>query len=246
MAGSVTVAVTAIAAGPAAATVRVENHNDPAGDPTVISYQLINPDWSASPFAFSLRDNDFKTFGQPPGAYTARALLPPGWKTTAIRCVGPGRPGDFEIDVPNGQVTMNHQQDDEQSCAFTNRRLSAPGAPSSGLSPSPAPNELPKVRLPRRVALLSVVPGKGRVTASIRLMRSSHVRLRLFRRDRVIATKLVHRKAGKRVITIAMPKELRKRLRARGRTEVVLTLKIKVIPRHGPKKAFRYTAIVPL
>ena len=98
------------------------------------------------------------------------------------------------------------------------------------------------MRLPRRVALLSVVPGKGRVTAAVRLMRSSHIRLRLFRRDRVIATKLVHRKAGKRVITIAMPKELRKRLRARGRTEVVLTLKIRVIPRHGPKKAFRCSA----
>jgi hypothetical protein len=236
-------AVTATSAG---ATLRIENHNDPAGDPTPISYRLENPNWSASPFDFVLHDGEFRTFGQPPGSYTARALLPPGWKVIAIKCIGPARPGSFVIDVPHGQVIMNHQPGDEQTCAFTNK-ANGSGPPSSGVSPSPPDEELPKVDVPNRPALLGVQPGRrGSVIVTLRIVRSSHIRLRLVRRGRAIATKRVHRRAGKRVLTIAMPADLRQRLRHRGRTQAVLTLKVRVEQRHGGSKSFRYGVIVPL
>jgi hypothetical protein len=236
-------AVTATSAG---ATLRIENHNDPAGDPTPISYVLENPNWSASPFPFELRDGEFKTVGQPPGSYTARAVLPAGWKVIAIKCIGPPRPDAFVIDVPNGRVIMNHQAGDEQTCAFTNKKAGT-GPPSSGVSPSPPDEELPKVEIPNRPALLGVRPGRrGSVIVTLRIVRSSIIRLRLVRRGRVIATKRVHRRAGKRVLTIAMPADLRRRLRHRGRTQVVLTLKVRVVQRHGGAKSFRYRVIVPL
>jgi hypothetical protein len=242
----VATAFSAVTATTAGATLRIENHNDPAGDPTPISYQLVNPNWSASPFNFALHDGEFRTFGQPPGSYTAQAVLPPGWTVTAIKCIGPPRPGAFVIDVPNGRVIMNHQDDDEQTCAFTNKRNGS-GPPSSGVSPSPPDDELPKVDVPNRPALLGVRPGRrGSVIVTLRLVRSSHVGLKLVRRDRVIARKRVHRKAGKRVLTIAMPAALRQRLRHRGRTQVVLTLRVKVVQRHGGSKSFRYGVIVPL
>jgi hypothetical protein len=236
-------AVTATSAG---ATLRIENHNDPAGDPTPISYVLENPSWSASPFGFVLHDGEFRTFGQPPGSYTARALLPPGWKVIAIKCIGPARPDGFVIDVANGRVVMNHQAGDEQTCAFTNKRNGS-GPASSGVSPSPPDDELPKVDVPNRPALLGVQPGRrGSVMVTLRIIRSSHITLRLVRRDRVIATKRVHRRAGKRVLTIAMPADLRQRLRHRGRTQVLLTLRVRVVQRHGRPKSFRYRVIVPL
>jgi hypothetical protein len=239
-------AFSAVTATSARATLRIENHNDPAGDPTPISYRLENPNWSGSPFDFVLRDGEFRTFGQPPGGYTARALLPPGWTVTAIKCIGPPRPDAFVIDVPHGQVVMNHQAGDEQTCAFTNKKKGS-GPPSSGVSPSPPDEELPEVKVPKRTALLGVQPGRrGTVIVTLRIIRSSHIRLKLIRGGRVIATKRVHRRAGERVVAIAMPSDLRKRLKQRGRTQVMLMLKVRVVPRHGRPKSFRYRVIVPL
>jgi hypothetical protein len=226
--------------------VRVENHNDPAGDPTPISYVLENPNWSASPFGFVLHDGEYRAFGQPPGAYTARPLLPAGWKVIAIKCIGPPRPDAFVIDVPNGRVIMNHEADDEQTCAFTNKKAGT-GPPSSGVSPSPPDAELPKVEVPNRPALLGVRPGRrGTVFVTLRIVRRSTIGLKLVRRGRVIATKRAHRRAGKRVLTIAVPADMRRRLRHRGRTQVVLTLKVRVVQRRGGAKSFRYRVIVPL
>jgi hypothetical protein len=193
-----------------------------------------------------LHDGEFRTFGQSAGSYTARTLLPPGWTVTAIKCIGPARPDAFVIDVPHGLVVMNHQEGDEQTCAFTNRKKGS-GPPSSAVSPSPPDEELGDVEVPKRTALLGVQPGRrGTVIVTLRIIRSSHIGLRLIRRGHVIATKRVHRRAGKRVLAIAMPTDLRKRLKHRGRTQVVLTLKVRVVPRRGRATSFRYRVIVPL
>lgn len=234
----------------ASATLRIASHNYPAGDPTPINYRLENPSWSASPFDFVLRDGEDRAFGQPAGAYTARALLPPGWKVISIDCIGPDRPGSFVIDVPNAQVTMNHQDGDEQTCSFTNGKASASGAPSgsgvSGISPSPPAQELAKVKVPKRVALLGVRGRRGYAEVSLRLIRRSVIKLQLLRGTRVIARRQVRRRAGRRVVRIWVPASMRQRLRSQGRERVLLTLKLRVIDRSGRAKRFRYKVIVPL
>jgi hypothetical protein len=235
----------------AGATLRIANHNYPAGDPTPINYRLENPTWSASPFDFVLHDGEYRAFGQPAGSYTARPLLPPGWKVLAINCIGPDRPDGFVIDVPHGQVTMNHQDGDEQSCAFTNGKadVSGPGSggsPSSGIAPSLPAQELAKVKLPKRAALLGVRVRRGIVEATLRLRRRSVIKLKLLRGTRVIASKRVRRRAGLRVVRISVPTAMRHRLRSRGRKRVLLTLKIAVVERNGVTKRFRYKAVVPL
>jgi hypothetical protein len=244
-------AFSGVTAADAGATLRIASHNEPAGDPTPINYRLENPSWSASPFDFVLRDGEYRTFGQPPGSYTARALLPPGWKVLAIDCIGPDRPDAFVIDVPHGQVTMNHQDADEQSCSFTNGKVNASGgaaggSPSSAISPSLLPQQLAKVKLPKRAALLGVRVRRGIVEATLRLRRRSVIRLRLLRGTRVIARKRVRRRAGVRVVRISVPTAMRHRIRSLGRKRVLVTLKISVVERNGRTKRFRYKAVVPL
>jgi hypothetical protein len=227
----------------AGATIRIENHNHPAGDPTVISYFLESPTWAASPFKFALHDNDFRTFGQPPGAYTARAVLPAGWKTLDIKCVG-GDSSEFAIDVPNARVTMQHSSGSEQTCAFTNGKA---GGPSSGVSPSPPPAELPKVKLPNEPALLGVKVGHGYALVKLRLIRRSAITLRIRRGTRTLARKQVVRKAGTRRVRIALRPDTRRWLRMHGRKRVDVTLKIRVAQRRGNvTKAFSYDALIPV
>ena len=225
----------------AGATIRIENHNHPAGDPTVITYFLDSPTWSQSPFKFTLRDNDFRTFGQPAGTYTAQAALPAGWKVLDIKCVG-GDPSEFAIDVPNGRVTMNHGSGSEQTCAFTNGK---PGAPSSGVSPTPKPAELPKIKLPREIALLGVHTGRGYAAVRLRLIRRSTITIHIRRGTRVLARRQVIRKAGTRRVRIALRPDTRRWLRTHGRKRVKVTLKIKVAERRGnAKKTFFYDALI--
>jgi hypothetical protein len=145
-----TLVVLAVGAADAHATFRIENHLDPAGDPTRIKYRVEGPNWTSSPYEFELVDGDYLSTGPPPGTYTATALLPPGWFVQDIQCIGPRGLSDFVIDVPNGRVTVTHGATEEHLCAFTNRKLS-PGespSPSAGVSPTPKPAEAPHVLLP--------------------------------------------------------------------------------------------------
>jgi hypothetical protein len=112
--------------------VDVTNHNDPAGDPTVISYRIQIPTQSA-PIDFALHDGEYKGFGFE-GLVVVQALVPSGWEVADIQCTGPN-PAGFNIDVPNGRVTLQHGVSDEQFCSFTNRRKSASGGSSSGVTP---------------------------------------------------------------------------------------------------------------
>jgi hypothetical protein len=106
----------------ASATLGIENHNDPAGDPTPMNYRLESPSFS-SPINFTLTDGLYTSFGVQPGTYTVQGLPPVGWAVGDIQCVGPD-PADFVIDVANGRVTVTHGAGEEHICAFTNRKIS--------------------------------------------------------------------------------------------------------------------------
>jgi hypothetical protein len=239
-----------VAAADARATLRIENHNDPAGDPTVIAYRLESPTWSGSPFDFELPDADYRSFGVPAGTYTAHALVPEGWQVGDIQCVGP-RPEDFAIDVPNARVTVRHGVDDEHICAFTNRRIPRSGesapAPSPGVAPSPAPAELPKVVLPRRPAVLGVVARRRSAEATVRITRRSVIKGRLLSgSERVLGSARMTRGPGTHVLRVSLTRDAARRLRRRGRSSVMLTLRVAVVARSGATWAFRHRVVVPL
>jgi hypothetical protein len=235
----------AVAAPDAGATVRVASHNDPAGDPTAITYRFGGPTWAREPIEFVLRDGETTSFGPQPGTYTVQAVPPPGWQVNDIQCLGPD-PAGFIIDVPHGVVTLTHGADDEQTCSFTNRKVNALGPPSSGVAPSPPANELPKVKVPKEIALLGVRPGKGFVTASLRIIRRSIVKAQLRRGDRVLARTRVVLRAGTRVVRISLPRETIRSLRKRGRKRFPVTLRLRVSERRGTTRVFSYRVILAL
>jgi ribosomal protein L31E len=238
--------VLAFTASDAAATLRIESHNDPAGDPTTMTYRLDSPAWTpGSAIDFMLREGTSQSFGPGPGTYTVQATPPSGWRVNDIRCVGPD-PAQFVIDVPNGLVTMTHGEGAEQTCAFTNGKVGAAGPPSSGVSPSPPANELPKVVIPEEIALLRVRAGTGYVAVRFRLVRSSVIKLQLRRGDRVVAKRRTVRGGGIREEEIRLRPKLRQRLKDRGRKRVPVTLRAVVAEPGGTTKVFRYRVIVPL
>lgn len=222
----------------AGATLRVESHNDPAGDPTAVTYVLDSPAWTREPIQFSLGDGDETSYGPKVGTYTVQAAPPAGWRVTDIQCVGDAD-GDFVIDVPGGLVTIAHRADDDQTCAFTNGKVGASG-PSSGIAPSPPEDELAEVRIPREVALLGVRTGRGFVEARLRLIRRSTISLRLHRGTRVLARKRISRRAGVRVMRVRLQPDTRRWFRDHGRKHVLMKLRIRVVDRRGNRKVFWY------
>ena len=240
------IAVLGVAATDARATLRVENHIDPAGDPTVISYRIEGPTLSPS-LDFTLTDGDDRSFGPPAGAYTARALLPAGWETADIQCVGP-RPEAMVTDVANARVTLQHGTQDEQTCAFTNRRIPPNGAPPTpGVEPSPPASELPEVVLPDRPAVLRVVAGHRFAAATIRLMRRAVLRGRLLTAGgRVLGAKRIERDAGTHTLRVRIAGRDARGLRRRGRDRVTLTFRIAMTERGRGTRVVRHRVIVRL
>jgi hypothetical protein len=238
--------VAGAAAADAGATLRVENHIDPAGDTTVINYRLESATWSSSPFPFSLAGGDDRSFGVPAGTYTAQALLPPGWQTTDIQCVGP-RPEAITADVANARVTLQHTSDDEHTCAFTHRRIPRDGTPpTGGVAPSPPKSELPKVVLPDRPEILKIVPGRRSAAVTVRLVRRTVVKLRLqTRRGRVLNGMRVERDAGTYVLRVRLARKAARRL-SRRREAVTLTCRIVMIERGGATRVFRHGVLLRL
>jgi hypothetical protein len=244
-----TLVLLGVGAAGAAATLRIENHNDPAGDPTVISYRIEGPSF-ASPFDFQLEHGDYRSFGpSQAGAYTVQGLPPAGWQVGDIQCVGP-RPEDFTIDVPNARVTVQHGITDEHLCAFTNRRIpqsGEPAPPSPGIAPSPAPAELPKIVLPRRPAVLGVVAGRRFAEATVRISRRSLIKGRLLSgRGRVLGSARMTRRPGTHVLRVSLKRDAARRLRRRGMSRVTLTLRVAVVARSGATFAFRHRVVVTL
>ena len=240
------VALLAGTAGEAGATLGIENHNDPAGDPTQINYQLESPSFS-SPIPFTLDGgaHDYASFGVKPGTYAVQALPPAGWAVGDIQCVGPD-PADFVVDVANGRVTVTHGAREEHICAFTNRKLSQ-GGPSPGVSPTPGPAELPKVLIPRRPALVGVTAGRGYAEATIRITRRSIIKGWLLRhKTHVVGRKRIVRRAGTHAIRVKLQPKRMRRMQRRGMERVTLTLRIAVTAPSGATHVFRHGVVVKL
>jgi hypothetical protein len=253
--------LTAVAAPSAQATLRVINHNDPAGDPTLITYRLSTPQRSPLVPDFQLRDEQCQlpqdaehcgtSFGVDPTVYGTtyiiQALVPPGWKTEAIQCIGVGVPGEFTSDVANGRVTVLHQAKSyEQTCAFTNGRVAgATGQPSSGVSPSIPASEASKVALPRGPALVGVRVGRGFAAATVRITRRSVIRCELLSGQTVVGKARVVRDAGTRTVRVTLRQKTWRSLRARGLKRKTFTLKVTIVAGKATH-VFRHRVLVKL
>jgi hypothetical protein len=225
----------------AGATVLVQNHTDPAGDPAVFSFHLDLPG-GLPPVDFELGDGQEGGFGPFAGQAVVVELPPMGWHVADIRCVGPS-PAGFGIDVPAGRVTVQHGITDEQICSFTNRRNPSPPSPSPpeaspapsspGIAPAPPTSALSQIVAPRRAVLSAVVPRRRGATARVVLVKPSLVKTQLLWRGRVIGKSRVVRPAGMYDVTVRMRPSVVRRLRHEGRRRVTLTIRMVVVPRTG-------------
>jgi hypothetical protein len=234
-------------AGKASATVQITNQNDPAGDPTVVSYRLTPPPGYGAPIDFALHDTEYKGFGPFAGQVVVQVVLPAGWRVEHIRCWGfnpetqnPAA-NEFVVDEANGTVTMQHAIDDEQFCAFTNGRASSDGG-SSGVSPALPPN-----LVPTEAALLGVRVRRGHAVATVRLIRRSMVTSRLRRGGRVVGRSRAVRKAGTYDFTVSIGAKAKRAFQRQGRKRVALQLRVVVVEtRTKAKHLFRFQVLVPV
>ena len=245
-----TLVVLGVAAQDAGATLRFENHNNPAGNPTPINYRLEGPPGWGAPIDFQLVDGDYKSFGVAAGTYTTTALVPPGWQVEAIQCFG-GPPSDFVIDVANARVTVTHESTDHHSCAFTNRpipRNPATAPPSPGIAPTLPPAELAEVVVPRRPALIGVAAGRRFAAATVRVTRGSIIKGRLLtRRSKLLGSARIRRQPGTHVLRVQLKSKQARKLRRRGLRTMTLTLRIAVTAENGgATHVFKHQVMVKL
>jgi hypothetical protein len=229
----------------AGATVDVSNHNDPAGDPTVIGYRIFPPP-PAAPVDFALHDGEYQGFGPFQGTVVVQALLPAGWEVEDIQCSGTTPASAFAIDKAHGQVTIAHGMTDEQFCSFTNRRTAVPGSGSSGVAPAPPPNLAAPFVVPDKPALLHVKVGRRYADATIRITRRSVIKSQLLWRGHVVGTAREVRKPGTYDVTVSIRPSTARRFRRQGRKHVTLALRVVVAPSGRPTHVFRYRVVVPL
>ena len=233
-------------AGTASATVQITNQNDPAGDPTVVSYRLTPP--SGAPIDFALHDTESKGLGPFAGQVVVQAVLPAGWRVEHIVCsgfnLGTGAAANmFTVDEAHGTVTMQHAVDDDQFCTFTNGKASSDGG-SSGVTPAPSNGSAP---LPRKIALLGVKVKRGYAVATVHLIRRSMVTTRLRWHGRVIGRSRVVRKAGTYDFTVSIRPKVRRAFKRHGRKRVALELRVAVVEkRTKAKRAFHFRVLVPV
>ena len=244
------VAFFAVRAADAAATFRIEQHTDPAGDPTLFHFVETDPRTGTNDF--DLRDGEYKDFGPFEGTATARAVVPPGWQVADIKCVGPDA-ATFVIDVPNGHVQVDHGRTVEDACAFTIRKVPAgsppPGGgatpPYTGISPTPPYND-PNAAIPAEPAVLRVWAGRRFAAASVRIPARAVIRGQLLRGSRLVGKARIVRNAGTHELRVRLAEKQWRRLRHQGRRRATLTLRIVVAPRQGSTRVFRYGAVVRL
>ena len=235
----------AATAAEARATVDVTNHNDPAGEPTVIAYRFFYPPPTA-PVDFALHDGEYQNFGPFAGTAVVQVVLPAGWEVEDIQCSGTTPQSAFAIDKAKGQVTINHGEADEQYCSFTNRRKSASGGASSGVSPAPPPNLAASVAIPDKPALLHVKAGRRYADATIRITRRSVIKSQLLWRGHVVGTAREVRKPGTYDVTVSIRPSTARRFRQQGRKRITMTLRVVVVASRRPAHVFRYRVVVPL
>jgi hypothetical protein len=242
------------------ATLEIQSYNDPAGDPTPMSYMLLTagqPSPGVTPNPFVLTEGERKSFGPPPGSYTWKGLPPAGWKVAAINCqrVDPTngalqvpRPGEFVIDLASGQVTVDHGTGEDQYCAFTNQKVTGSGSSPSGQGSSSgvSPTLPTAASLPVGTALLRVTTGRRFASASIRISRRSVIKAQLLKGKRVVGTARVTREAGTHAVKVSLNTKDRRRFQRQGLKRVTLTLKVVVTASNGFTKVFRYGVVVRL
>jgi hypothetical protein len=219
----------------ASATLEIQNYNDPAGDPTLITYRMFAGGPEPLIPDFVLGDGATTSFGPDPNvyghSYTFQALPPAGWQVADIRCVSKAGTGTFAYDIANGRVTITHDVGQDHFCAFTNRKRSWSGSGggaggSTGVSPTvPGGSSNSRSKAP---ALLRVRGGRGFASARIRIARKSVIKAQLRKGKRVVGTTRVTHKAGTYVVKVALRKKWRRRYLHQGRKRVTFTLRVVV------------------
>jgi len=248
------VAFMAAPASEASATLELQNYNNPAGDPTLITYRLFAGGPEPLIPDFTLGDGGKVSFGPDPNrygrSYTFQALPPAGWQVADIRCVSftPGT-GVFAYDIPNGRVTITHDVGQDHFCAFTNRKISWPGSSGAaggwtGVSPT-VPGGSPTSRS-KAPALLRVRGGRRFASATIRIARKSVIKAQLRKGKRVVGTTRVTHRAGTYVVKVALRKKWLRRYRHQGRKRVIFTLRVVVVGSNRATNVFTSGVIVRL
>jgi hypothetical protein len=264
---ALTLAFLATTTSVAGATIRIINHTDPAGDPTLIPYHM-EPAYGGNPPDFAVPDGTGTDFGGPAGTYVIEARPPAGWVVSHIDCVGPRN--DFIVDIPGGRATINRVDPhaDEQICAFTVSRVTRPGvapgpaagttppgsttppaagrSPSSGVSAAPLPQDLPFVKLPPGPALVRVIGGLRSASATVRLQSRSVIRATLLRVAQELGTTRVVRAPGSHGVKVRLSERGRRLLRGLGQQRTILTLRIAVVEANKPARVFRFRVQVRL
>jgi hypothetical protein len=247
------VAFMAAMAPKASATLEIQNYNDPAGDPTLITYRLFAGGPEPLVPDFTLGDGAHASFGPDPKvyghSYTFQALPPAGWQVADIRCIYKSGTGTFAYDIANGRVMITHDVGQDQFCAFTNRKRSGSGSGgaaggSTGFSPT-VHGASPSSRS-KAPALLRVRGGRRFASATIRIARKSVIKAQLRKGKRVVGTTRVTHKAGTYVVKVALRKKWRRRYQHQGRKRVTFTLRIVVVGSNRATKVFTSGVIVRL
>jgi hypothetical protein len=250
----------AATAAEAGATLEIQSYNNPAGDPTLQTYGLLNSDSTPrggiAQNPFTLTEGESKSFGPPAGTYIWQATPAAGWKVGDIQCVhkdpatgNAPLPGEFAIDVANGRVTINHADGEDEYCAFTNLKISSggagggSGAGGSGVAPT-VPGTVTGSLSTGSTALLRVLGGVHYAKAQVRIARRSVIKLQLLKGTKVVGTARFTRKAGTPTLKVSLNRSFRKSLQRQGRKKVTLTLKITIVGSNRFTKVFRYGVVV--
>jgi hypothetical protein len=254
LAGLVVVFMAAMAA-KASATIEVQNYNDPAGDPTAFTYQLSNTERVIG--SADLGDGAKTSFGPDPiiygPTYTVHAVLLPGWQTVAIKCENKPGNATFTYDLANSSVTLgphNNNTTEDHYCAFTNRKVSGPGAvggggAGSGVTPTtPGGGSSTTSKAP---VLLRVRAGTHYATATIRIARASTIKGQLRWKGNVVGSvRLKKTKAGTYTVKVVLAKKWQRTFKRQGRKKVTLTMRVTVVGDNKATKVFTSGVIVRL
>jgi hypothetical protein len=238
----------------ASATIEVQNYNDPAGDPTKFTYQEFAASDPTRVLASDvLGDGGKVSFGPDPAVYgatyTLHAVLPAGWQTVAIKCENKPGNATFAYDLTNSSVTLTpHKAGDDHYCAFTNRKVSGPGAVTgggagSGVAPTtPGGSASSTSKAP---VLLRVRAGTHYASATVRLGRPSTIKGTLMWKGNVVGSARVKKtKAGTYVVKVNLSKKWTKTFKRQGRKKVTLRLKLTVVGNNKATKSFSSGVIV--
>jgi hypothetical protein len=251
LAGLVVMFMAAMAA-KASATIEVQNYTDPAGDPTTFVYQLFGAD-PTTPLAFdTLGDGAKRSFGPDPTrygpTYTLHAVLPAGWQTVSIKCENKPGSAAFTYDLTNSSVTLSpHQVGEDHYCAFTNRKVSGPGAVGGGGSSNPgvSPTTPGGGSSTTSTALLRVKAGTHYASATVRISRASTLKGTLLWKGKTVGTASVTKtKAGTYVLKVKLTKKWTRSFKHQGRKKVTLTLRLTVVGSNKATKTFSSGVIV--